>query len=119
MSRFEWLPDRRRDARVDLLADLQGHIVTLDEEVQVRQISRGGMTVETTAPLSPRLVHDFRLSVGERAVVLKGRVMHSRVKIDRDLVTYLAGIQFVDPSPASVAIIGEFLDRFQTDATDR
>lgn len=112
MSRFEWLPDRRRSPRVDLLADVQGHVVTLDERVTIRQISHGGMTVETTAPLSPRIVHDFRLSAGDRSAVVKGRVVHSRVRIDRDVVTYLAGVQFVDLAPEASALVDGFLERF-------
>jgi c-di-GMP-binding flagellar brake protein YcgR len=94
-------PERRRTPRVDLLADLQGHVVTLDEQVQVRQLSLGGMTVETTAPLSPRVQHDFRISMAESTLTVHGRVVHSRVAIRGDTVSYVAGIEFVDATPAA------------------
>lgn len=110
MSQFEWIPDRRRAPRVDLLADLHGHLVTLDEQVQVKQISLGGMTIETTAPLSPRLVHDFRVTFSERAVTLRGRVIHGRVAVAGDAVTYVSGVQFVDPPPEALTAVREFVD---------
>jgi hypothetical protein len=79
----EGRPERRQSPRVDLLAELQGRIVTL-EEVRVTQLSLGGMTIETGVPLSPRSSHEFRLSYGNRTAVLKGHVAHSRVKVDGD-----------------------------------
>lgn len=112
-ERFDWMPERRRYPRIDLLADVQGHLVTLDEQVQVRQLSLGGMTVETTAPLSPRLVHDFRISFGPDAVTVHGRVVHSRVSVDGDCVTYVSGIRFEDPTPAALDAIRRHLDEIR------
>jgi hypothetical protein len=126
VPREEWLVertqlsfDRRRSPRVDLLADLHGHLVTLDERVLVKQIGKGGMTVETTAPLSPKVEHDFRLTVGSQTVTVKTRVVHSRLSILEDSVTYLAGLEFLAPSAESLAVIGELLARHgATDAPD-
>jgi hypothetical protein len=103
--------ERRHTPRVDLLADLHGHIVTLDEQVRVRQLSLGGLTVETTAPLSPRLVHDFRISFGNASTTVHGRVIHSRVVIDGDTVSYVAGIQFVDPGADALDLIRLVIDQ--------
>ena len=107
---FNWTSDRRRSPRVDLLAVLQGHVVTLDEQVGVRQLSLLGMTVETTAPLSPRLQHDFRISFGSSATTVHGRVVHSRVVVEGDRVTYLAGVEFVDISAEALESIGRIID---------
>ena len=108
-TNVEWLPERRRSRRVDLLADLEGHLVTLDEKVQVTQISLGGMTIETSAPLSPRIDHDFRLSIGDQAVHVRAHVVHSRVMVRGDSVSYLAGVQFLDPTPEAIGVIREFI----------
>jgi c-di-GMP-binding flagellar brake protein YcgR len=105
------MPDRRKDVRVDLLADLEGHLVTLDERIQVRQISLGGMTAETTAPLSPRLEHEFRLTIGDHAVTVRARVVHSRVAVQGDAVSFLAGVQFVEPTTEALGVIRELIDR--------
>jgi hypothetical protein len=107
---LDWVPDRRRVARVDLLADLQGHLVTLDERVQVRQISPAGMTVETSAPLSPRVDHEFRLAIGTHSVHVRAHVVHSRVTVRDDTVSYLAGVEFVDPAPEALAVVREFIE---------
>jgi len=106
----DWVPERRRVARVDLLADLQGHLVTLDERIQVRQISPAGMTVETSAPLSPRVDHEFRLAIGSHSVHVRARVVHSRVTVRDDTVSYLAGVEFIDPAPEALAVVREFID---------
>lgn len=112
-ERFDWMPERRRNPRIDLLADVQGHLVTLDEQVHVRQLSLGGMTIETTAPLSPRLVHDFRITFGPDVVTLHGCVVHSRVLVDGDRVTYVSGIRFEDPTPAALEAIRRHLDEIR------
>ena len=109
-SGTEWQPERRRDRRVDLLADLEGHLITLDEKVQVTQISVGGMTIETSAPLSPRVDHEFRLAIGDHAVHLRAHIVHSRVAVRGDSVSYIAGVQFLDVTPEARLVIGEFID---------
>ena len=111
MSTMDWRPDRRRSARVDLLAELQGHVVTLDETIVVRQLSDGGLTIETTAPLSPHVMHDFRLSVDGRSAIVHARVRHSRVQVTGDTVAYLAGLEFVEPSAEARALVAAILDR--------
>ncbi len=111
VATLDWGRERRRFARVDLLADLQGHVVTLDDAVVVRQISDGGATIETTAPLSPHVDHDFRLGVDGRSAIVHARVRHSRVRIVGDTVAYVAGIEFLDPDEEARAIIGAILQR--------
>ena len=119
MSRtIDWMPDRRRNPRIDLLADVEGHLITLDERVQVKQLSLGGMTVETTAPLSPKIDHDFRISLGDEAVTLRARVMHARVAVDGDDVTYLTGLQFVEPTPRLLEVVRRFIDSIRAGEVD-
>lgn len=115
---LDWRPDRRRSPRVDLLADLQGHVVTLDDRVLVRQISEGGLTIETTAPLSLRQYHDFRLSVGMRSAVVRARVLHNRVQVRGDLVAYVAGLEFVDLSDDARAALAMILEMAQAEGDD-
>jgi hypothetical protein len=108
---YTWSQDRRSSPRIDLLANLQGHVVTLDERVQVRQLSLGGMVVETTAPLSPRLTHDFRIALDEACLTVRGRVVHNRVVVQGDGVSYLAGIEFIDPSPEALEGIHTIIEQ--------
>lgn len=110
--------ERRQTPRVDLLAEVEGHLITLDERVLVRQLSMGGMVVETSAPLSPRVDHDFRLSVGDRTVTVRACVMHGRVAVDGDVVTYVTGLQFLDPTPDVLTTIRTFVDRIRAGDAD-
>ena len=62
-------------------------------------MSHGGMQVETSFPLQLDSLHDFRLTLGDRSVVVKGRIAHSRISdVDQDIITYRTGIEFIEPS---------------------
>jgi hypothetical protein len=76
------------------------------------------MTVETTAPLSARLEHEFRLTIGEHAVTVRARVVHSRVAVEGDVVSFLAGVEFVEPSEEALGVIREFIDRLPVAEAD-
>jgi PilZ domain len=102
--------DKRDTERVLILGDLQGEI-TIFEPLQIKEISRGGASVETRFPLSLNSLHDLRLTLGPKSVVLKGRVAHSRISdVDQEIVTYRTGIEFVEPSERVRAVISEFLE---------
>jgi c-di-GMP-binding flagellar brake protein YcgR len=77
----------------------------------VRQISHGGMQVETGFPLQLDSLHDFRLTLGNRSVVVKGRIAHSRIcDVDQDIITYRSGVEFIELSERVAAAIAEFVD---------
>ncbi len=84
----------------------------------VRQISEGGMQVETTYPLQLDSLHDFRLSLGDRSIVVKGRVAHSRISdVDQDAVTYRSGIEFIEPSERLTTVISDFIELLRQERT--
>ena len=102
--------DKRDTERVLILGDLQGEIMVF-EPLQIKEISRGGASVETRFPLSLNSLHDLRLTLGRKSVVLKGRVAHSRISdVDQEIVTYRSGIEFVEASDRVRAVIAEFLE---------
>ena len=81
------------------------------EPMLVTQLSRSGATLETRFPLQPNSLHDLRLVLQPRPVVVKGRVVHCRISgVDQDLVTYVTGMEFVEPTDGVAAAIGAFLD---------
>jgi hypothetical protein len=102
--------DKREDERIPILGDVAGEI-TVFQPLAVKQISRGGAQVETTFPLHVDSLHDLRLSLGDRSVVVKGRVAHCRiVDVDNELVVYRSGVEFVEPAERVRAAIAEFLE---------
>jgi hypothetical protein len=79
--------------------------------MRLKEISLGGAMIETAFPLHLNSLHDLRLTLGDRPVVVKGRVVHSRITdVDQDVVTYRTGVEFVEPSDRVVQAIAQFLE---------
>src|SRR5258708_32199285 len=105
--------DKRDTHRLQILGDLQGE-VTVFQPMAIKEISRGGAQVETGFPLQVDSLHEFRLSLGDRSVVVKGRVAHCSITdVEQELVLYLSGIEFIEPSERVAAVISEFLAAIQ------
>jgi c-di-GMP-binding flagellar brake protein YcgR len=109
VSTFVWEPDRRHSPRIDLLVAIRGDLMALNEAARVMQLSAHGMMVETTVPLSPRDTHEFRLSLTGHPLQVKTRVVHSRMAVDRDDVTYVSGLEFIDLDEGAASEIASFI----------
>jgi hypothetical protein len=81
--------DEKRDReRLTVLGDLVGEVMVL-EPMLIREIGTAGATIETRFPLQLDSLHDLRLLLGDRPVIVKGRVVHSHITdVDQDVVTY-------------------------------
>src|SRR5947208_9937770 len=108
-------PEDKRDLeRVQILGELRGE-VTVFQPIAIKEISRGGAQVETGFPLQVDSLHEFRLTLGERSVVVKGRVAHCKITdVEQELVLYKAGIEFIEPPERIASVIREFIDAIQT-----
>jgi PilZ domain len=103
-------PDKRDTERIEILGELHGEVMVF-QPMAIKEISRGGAQLETNFPLQLDSLHDFRLTLGDRSVVVKGRVAHCRISdVDQELVLYRAGIEFVEPDPRIEAVIAEFIE---------
>src|SRR6187431_3763341 len=90
--------DKRDTERIEILGDLRGEVMVY-QPMAIREISRGGAQVETAFPLQLDSLHDFRLTLGDRSVVVKGRVVHCHISdMDQEIVLYRSGVEFVEPS---------------------
>jgi hypothetical protein len=99
----------RNAERIPILGTLHGE-VKLFQPTSVCEISLGGMQVETAFPLQVDSLHEFRLTLQDRSVVVKGRVAHSRITdVDQDVVMYRSGIEFIEPSEPVAEAISEFI----------
>lgn len=108
------MQDKRETERVPILGELQGEMMVF-QPMLVKDLSRGGVTVETRFPLHIDSLHDVRLILGKKSVVLKGRVAHSRIsEVDHDIVTYRTGLEFVEASGAAIGAIRDFLAGVKT-----
>ena len=102
--------DKRDAERVPILGELQGEMMVF-QPMLIKEISRGGVTIETRYPLHLNSLHDLRLILGNTSVILKGRVVHSRISdVDQDIVAYRTGLEFIEPSDRVVQAISDYLD---------
>jgi hypothetical protein len=110
-AKVSGVDDKKRDTeRIELLGGLNGEVMVF-QQMLIRQISKGGMQVETGFPLPLDSLHDFRLTLGDRSVVVKGRIAHSRISdVDQEVVVYRSGIEFIEPSTPVAAVISEFIE---------
>ena len=107
--------DETRDTeRISILGELHGEVMVF-QPTTIREISRGGAQVETLFPLHVDSLHEFRLSLGDRSVVVKGRIAHCSISdMDQEVVTYRSGIEFVELSDRVFEVIADFIDAIKT-----
>jgi hypothetical protein len=102
--------DKREKERVAPTAQLEGAVMVF-QPMTVIQISHNGALVETPFPLQLDSLHEFRLSLGDRSVVVKGRIVHCYVgELRNDVTVYRSGIELVEPSEPVRRAIESFVD---------
>ena len=112
---FEDEREDKRDAeRIQILGELHGEVMIF-QPMAIKEISRGGVQVETGYPFQLDSLHDFRLTLGDRSVIVKGRVVHCSISdVDQELVTYRSGIEFIELSERVFVVIADFIDAVKT-----
>jgi hypothetical protein len=99
---------------MEILGDLQGEVMVY-QPMAIRELSHGGAQVETSFPLQLDSLHELRLELGGSSVVVKGRVVHCSIAdMDREFVSYRAGLEFVEPSAGVRDVIGRFIEAVQS-----
>ncbi len=85
------------------------------QPMAIKEISRGGAQIETSFPLHLDSLHDFRLTLGDRSLVVKGRVVHCSITdVEQEQVIYLSGLEFIEPSERVAAAIADFIAAVET-----
>jgi hypothetical protein len=102
--------DQRDNERIEILGELNGEVMVF-QPMTIKEIGRGGAQVETAYPLQLDSLHDFRLLLGDRTIVIKGRVVHCRISdVEQEGVRYRSGIEFVEPSDRVFTAIRDFIE---------
>jgi hypothetical protein len=103
--------DNKRDAeRVPVPARLYGE-VKVYQPMTILDVSKGGAQIETPFALQLDSLHDFRISLGERSVVVKGRIAHCHIgELKEGAVLYRTGVEFVETSDHVQAAIEHFVE---------
>lgn len=101
--------DHRDDERIQILGELQGEVMVF-QAITIIEISRGGVQIESSFPLQVDSLHDFRLALGDRSVVVKGRVVHCSISdVNQERVVYRSGVEFVDAPERIDQVIAGFV----------
>jgi hypothetical protein len=108
------MPFERRHPRIPMRGRMQGHVTSLGVAVTIREISLGGLSMETRFSLPIGVIHDFSLTLGDASSVqLRGRVVYSREAASPEgAPLYVTGIQFLDDEPAAVPV-GDLIDKLK------
>jgi PilZ domain-containing protein len=102
--------EKRDGERINILGELHGEVMVF-QPTAVKEISRRGAQIETNFPLQLDSLHEFRFTLGDRSIVMKGRVAHCSISdVDQDIVVYRSGIEFIEPSDRVSSVIADFID---------
>ena len=70
--------NKRDDERVPLEGQVEGEVMVF-QPMTILDISVGGAQIETAFALQLDSLHDFRLTLGNRSMVVKGRIAHCHI----------------------------------------
>jgi hypothetical protein len=102
--------DKRDRERVPVPGPVHGE-VKVYQPMTILDISLGGAQVETPFPLQLDSLHDFRLSLGDRSVVVKGRIAHCHIgELHEGTVLYRTGVEFIEPTEHAQNAIAAFVE---------
>ena len=106
--------ENKRDTdRIQILGELHGEVMIF-QPMTIKEVSRGGAQIETGFPLHLDSLHEFRLTLGERSIIVKGRVAHCSISdVEQEVIIYRSGIEFVEPSERVDSVITDFIAAVQ------
>jgi len=106
--------NKRDTERVAVPAPLSGE-VKVYQPMTILDVSRGGAQIETPFALQLDSLHDFRISLGERSVVVKGRIAHCHIgELKEGVVLYRTGVEFIETSDHVQAAIEHFVEALKS-----
>ena len=105
------MTDRKREAeRVPLPREVRGE-VTVYQPMTILDMSERGAQIETSVAFHVDSLHEFRLSLGDLSVVVKGRIVHCQiVDVGGDGIRYRSGVEFIEPPDHAMAAIRAFVN---------
>ena len=87
--------EKRDLLRVPLEGQVKGEVMVF-QPMTILDISMGGAQIETAFALQLDSLHDFRLTLADRSVVVKGRIVHCHIgELTDASALYRTGVEFV------------------------
>jgi hypothetical protein len=102
--------NKRDTERVPVPSPLYGEVKVF-QPMTILDVSRGGAQIETPFALQLDSLCDFRISLGERSVIVKGRIAHCHIgELKEGIVLYRTGVEFIEISGHVQAAVEHFVE---------
>src|SRR6266699_2270375 len=103
--------DNKRDTeRVPVPSPIHGEVKVF-QPMTILDVSHGGAQIETPFALQLDSLHDFKISLGDRSIVVKGRIAHCHIgELREGIVLYRTGVEFIENSGHVQTALEHFVD---------
>lgn len=103
--------DKKRDTeRVPVPSPLNGEVKVF-QPMTILDVSHGGAQIETPFALQLDSLHEFKISLGARSIVVKGRIAHCHIgELREGIVLYRTGVEFIENSEHAQAALDHFVE---------
>src|SRR5258708_7748379 len=102
--------NKRDTERVPVPSPLNGEVKVF-QPMTILDVSRGGAQIETPFALQLDSLHDFRISLGDRSIVVKGRIAHCHIgDLKEGIVLYRTGAEFIENTDHAQTGLDHFVD---------
>jgi hypothetical protein len=104
------VPKKREAERLPVISPLYGEVKVF-QPMTILDVSHRGAQIETPFALQIDSLHDFRISLEERSIIVKGRIAHCHIGELKDgVVLYRTGVEFVENTEHAQAALDGFVD---------
>ena len=102
--------NKRDTERVPVPSPLHGEVKVF-QPMTILDVSHGGAQIETPFALQLDSLHDFRISLGDRSIVVKGRIAHCHIgELREGIVLYRTGVEFIENSDHVQTALEHFVE---------
>ena len=102
--------NKRDNERVPVPSPLHGEVKVF-QPMTILDVSHGGAQIETPFALQLDSLHDFKISLGNRSIVVKGRIAHCHIgELREGVVLYRTGVEFIENSVHVQTALEHFIE---------
>jgi hypothetical protein len=107
----------RETERVHVPSPLNGEVKVF-QPMTILDVSRGGAQIETPFALQLDSLHEFKISLGEQSIVVKGRIAHCHIgELKEGTVLYRTGVEFVETTEHAQQALDHFIKALKAATT--
>jgi hypothetical protein len=102
--------ETRDTERVPVQSPLNGEVKVF-QPMTILDVSHGGAQIETPFALQLDSLHDFKITLGDRSIVVKGRIAHCHIgDLKEGIVLYRTGVEFIENSEHVQSALEHFVE---------